>query len=97
MELRVTNALLTRLKTSTLFEYDDDGNDTQEEDARHDLIRRRNTRRLIEKRKQDSEAKNSFAALLDPLPLDRRLSNHHDFLEVQIFLMDLENMMVRRD
>ena len=27
----------------------------------------------------------------------RRLSNHHDFLAVQIFFMDLEDMVVRKD
>ncbi len=32
-----------------------------------------------------------------PLPVNRRLSNHHDFLAVKIFLMDLEEMAVRKD
>ena len=84
MESRVTNALLRRLKNSTLYDDDDDSNDTQEEDARRDLIRRRKTRRLIERRKQDSEAKKSFAAPSNPLPLNRRLSNRHDFLRFRI-------------
>ena len=97
METRVTNALLRRFKNSTISNDDDDINDTPEEAARHDLIRRRKTRRFIERRKHDSEAKDSFAAPLDHLPLDRRLSSHHDFLAVQIFLVDLEDMMVRKD
>jgi hypothetical protein len=57
--------------------------------AKKDLIRSRKTRRLIEKKKLDSEAKDSVSAPTDPLPANRRLSNHHDFLAVQIFLMDL--------
>jgi len=97
MESRVTNALLRRLKTCTLYDNDDDGNDTHEEDARHDLIRRSKTHRLVERRKQDSETKNSFAAPLNPLPLNRRLSNRHDFFEVQIVLVNLEDMVVRKD
>ncbi len=36
-------------------------------------------------------------ALSDPLPVNRRLVNHHDFLAAQIFLMDLEEMVVRKD
>ena len=89
-DARVSNALLKRLKTSTLFDDDDDGKNTPEEAARNDLIRRRKTRCLIERKKQDSEAKDSITAPPDPLPLNRRLSNHHDFLAVWIFLMDLE-------
>jgi hypothetical protein len=46
-DARVTNALLKRLKTSTLSDDADDGNNTPEEAAGNDLIRRRNTRRLI--------------------------------------------------
>jgi hypothetical protein len=55
-DARVTSAVLRRLKASTLSDDDDDGNDTPEEVARHDLIRRRKTRHLIERRKQESEA-----------------------------------------
>ena len=65
--------------------------------VKQDLIRRRKTRRLIEKKKLDSEAKDSVTAPADPLPANRRLSNHHDFLAVHIFLMDLEDMVVRKD
>jgi hypothetical protein len=81
-DARVTNALLKRLKTSTLFDDDDDGNNTPEEATRNDLIRRRRTRRLIERNKQDSEAKDSITSPPDPVPLNRRVSNHHDFLAV---------------
>jgi hypothetical protein len=96
-DARVSNALLKRLKTSTLFDDDDDGKNTPEEAARNDLIRRRKTRCLIERKKQDSEAKDSITAPSDPLPLNHRLSNHHDFLAVHIFLMDLEAMVARKD
>ena len=51
-DARVTSALLRRLKMSTFSDDDYDINDSPEEAARHDLIRRRKTRRLIEKRKQ---------------------------------------------
>ncbi len=76
---------------------DDEDNDTPEMTVRKDLIRRRKTRRLIEKKKLDSEAKDYVTAPADHLPANRRLSNHHDFLAVQIFLMDLEDMVVRKD
>ena len=46
----------------------------------------------IERKKQDSYAKDSITAPPDSLPLNRRLSNHHDFLAVQIFLMNLEDL-----
>jgi hypothetical protein len=65
--------------------------------AKKNLIRRRKTRRLIEKKKLDSEAKDSVTDPADTLPANRMLSNHHDFLAVQIFLMDLEDMVVRKD
>jgi hypothetical protein len=94
-DARATSELLRRLKISYLSDDYDDGNDTPEEADRKDLIRRCKTRRLIERRKQDSEADDSFTAPTDPLPLNRRLSNRHDFLTVQIFLMDLEDMVVR--
>ena len=44
-DARVTSALLRRLKTSTLPFDDDNGNDTPEEAARHDIIRRRKCRK----------------------------------------------------
>ena len=66
METRVANAMLRRFKNSNISDDDDDINDTLEEIDRHDLIRRRKTRRLIERRKQDLEAKDSFAAPSDP-------------------------------
>jgi hypothetical protein len=97
VETRVANALLRRFKKPIISDDDDDINDTPEEAARHNLIRRRKTRRLIERRKQDSEAKDSFAAPSDPLPLNRRFSNHHYFLAAQIFFMDSEDMAVHKD
>ena len=50
-DARVTIALPRRLKTSTLSDDDDDDNDTPEEAAKNDLIRRRKTRDLVERRK----------------------------------------------
>ena len=44
-DARVTSALLRRHKTSTLPFDDDNGNDTPEEAARHDIIRRRKCRK----------------------------------------------------
>jgi len=85
---RVTDALLRRLNVASISDGDED-NDTPEITARKDIIRRRKTRRLIEKKKIDSEAKDSVTAPAEPLPANRRLANHHDFLAVQIFLMDL--------
>ncbi len=64
--------------------------------AKKDLIRHRKARRLIEKKKIYLEAKDSVTAPVESLPANRKLSNHHDFLAVQIFLMDLENMVVRK-
>ena len=65
--------------------------------ASKNLIRRRKARRLIEKKKLDSEAKDSVTAPADPLPANRKLSNHYDFLAVLIFLMDLENIVVLKN
>jgi hypothetical protein len=72
-------------------------NDTPDEAAKKNLIRRRKNLRLIEKKKLDSEAKDSVMAPADSLPANRRLSNHHDFLSVLIFLMDLEELVVRKE
>ena len=93
----VTDALLRHLKSSSISDEDDEDNDTPKMTAKKNIIRRRKTRRLIEKKKLDSEAKDSVTAPADPLPANRKLSNHHDFLAVQIFLMDLEAMVVRKD
>jgi hypothetical protein len=96
-DFRVTDALLRRHNAASISDRDDEDNDTPEITARKDIIRRRKTRRLVEKKKIDSEAKDSVTAPVEPLPANRRLSNHHDFLAVQIFLMDLEDMVVRKD
>ena len=85
------------LIAASISDGDDEDNDTPEITARTDLIRRRKTRRLIEKKKIDSEAEDSVTAPAEPLPANRRLINHHDFLAVQIFLMDLEDRVVRKD
>jgi hypothetical protein len=65
-DARVTNALLKRLKTPTLSNDDADGNTTPEEAARNNLIRQRKTRRLNERKKQHSKAKDSITAPRDP-------------------------------
>ncbi len=96
-ETLVTNELLWRLKSSSLSDHDSECNDTPEEFAKKDLIRLRKNRHLIEQKKQHSEAKISVMASSDPFPINRRLSNHHDFLAVQIFLMDIKKMVVRKD
>jgi hypothetical protein len=96
-DARVTDALLRRLNDASISDGDDEDNDTPEITARKDFNRHRKTRRLIDKKKIDSEAKDSVTTPTEPLPANRRLSNHHDFLAVQIFLMDLEDMVVRKD
>ncbi len=93
----VTNELLRCLKASSLSDDDDENNATPEELAKKFEICRRKNRRRIEQKKRNSEAKDSVMAPSDPLSINRRLSNHHDFLAVQIFLMDLEEMVVRKD
>jgi hypothetical protein len=94
-EERVAKALRRRLVSSS--DDDDEMNDTPAEAAKRSLIRRRKNARLIEKKKLDSEAKDSVMAPSDSLPANRRLSNHHDFLSVLIFLMDLEELVVRKE
>ena len=97
-EARVTNELLRRLKSSILSDDDDESNDTPEEAAKINSSAGARNRRLIEKKKQDSdEAKDSVMALMDPLPPIRRLSEHHDFLAVRLFLLDLEEIVVRKE
>ncbi len=86
----MTDALLRRLNSASLSDGDDEDNDKYEMTARKDIISRRKTGSLIEKKKLDSEAKDSVTAPAEPLPANRRLSNHHNFFAVHIFLMDLE-------
>ncbi len=93
----VINELLLRLKASFLSNDDDESNATPEELANKFEIRQRKTRRLIEEKKRNSEPKDSVMAPSDLLHIHRRLSYYHDFLAVQIFLMDLEGMVVRKD
>jgi hypothetical protein len=95
-DARVTDALLRCLNVAFISDGDDEDNDTPEIPTRKDIIRRRNTRRLIEKKKIDSKAKGSVTAPAELLPANRRLANHHDFLAVQIFLMDVENMVIHK-
>ncbi len=93
----VTNSLLRRLKAAALSDDDDENNDTPADVAKRDLIRKHKTRCLPEKKKQESEARNSMMAPSEPLPTNRRLSNHHDFLGVLLWLRDIEELVVRND
>jgi hypothetical protein len=93
----ITEALLRSLKKTSISDDEDEAGDTFEVRTNKNLIRRRKNLRLIEKKKQEGEAKDSVAAPSDPLPLNRRLHNHHDFLALQMFLMDIEDQVVRKD
>ena len=93
----LTEALLRRLKKASISDDEDEAGDTFEIRANKNLIRRRKNLRLIEKKKQEGEARDSVTAPSDPLPLNRRLHNHHDFLALQMFLMDVEDQVVRKD
>jgi hypothetical protein len=95
VEERVAKAMRRRLVSSS--DDDDEMNDTPAEASKKNLIRRRKNLRLIGKKKLDSEAKDSVMAPSDSLPANRRLSNHRDFLLVLIFLMDLEELAVRKE
>jgi hypothetical protein len=95
VEERVAKALRRRHVSSS--DDDDEMNDTPVEAAKKNLIRRRKNLRLIEKKKLDSEAKDSVMAPSDSLPANRRLSYHHDFLSVLIFLKNLEELVVRKE
>ena len=92
----ITEALLRNLKKASISDDEDEAGDTCEVRASKTLIRRRKNLRLIEKKKQEGEAKDSVTAPSDPLPMNRRLHNHHDFL-LQMFLMDIEDQVVRKD
>jgi hypothetical protein len=88
----IIEALLRRLKKASISDDEDEAGDTFEIRANKNLIRRRKNLRLIEKKKQEGEAKDSVTAPSDPLPMNRRLHNHHDFLiALQMFLMDIED------
>ncbi len=93
----ITAALLRRLKTTSISDDEDEAGDSSDMISKKHIIRRRKNLRLIEKKKQEGEAKDSVTTPSDTLPPNRRLSNHHDFLSVQMILMDLEEMVVRKD
>ncbi len=84
----IIEALLRRLKKASISDDDDEAGDTPEMTANKHVIRRRKNLRLSGKKKQDGEAKDSVTAPSDSLPQNRKLFNHHDFLSVQMFLMD---------
>ena len=89
--------LLRRLKKSSISDDEDEAGDTFEIRDNKNLIRWHKNLRLIEKKKQEGEAKDSVAAPSDPLLMNRRLHNHHDFLSLQMFLMDVEDQVVHKD
>ena len=93
----ITEALIRHLKTTSISDDEDEAGATPDEIAKKHTRRARKNLRLIERKKQQGEAKDSVTAPSDDLPPNRRLSNHHDFLSVQMFLMDLEEMVVRKD
>jgi hypothetical protein len=93
----ITEALLRSLKKASISNDEDEAGDTFKIRASKNLIRRRKNLRLIEKKKQEGEAKDSVTAPSDPLPLNRKLHNHHDLLALQMFLMDIEDQVVRKD
>jgi hypothetical protein len=76
----LSSELLRRLKTSSLSADDGDDINPSEETARNDLIRGRKTRCLIERKKQDSEANDSFTVPTNPLPLTTKLLSVTTFL-----------------
>ncbi len=47
-------------------------------------IRLRKNLRLIDKKKQEGEAKDRFTAPSEPLASNHRLHDHHDFLALQM-------------
>ena len=93
----ITEALLRNLKKASISDDEDEAGDTSEMIANKNLIRRRKNLRLVEKKKQEGEAKDSVTAPSDPLPINRRLHNHHDFLALQMFLIDIEDQVVGKD
>jgi transcription initiation factor TFIIIB Brf1 subunit/transcription initiation factor TFIIB len=95
-DVRATKALLRRLHSTYISDDNDEVNDKLAEAANRELIRRRKTRRNIERKKADAEAKDIVMTLSESIPNNRKLSNHHDFHAVLIFLMDIENMVQRK-
>jgi hypothetical protein len=71
--------------------------DSPAEADKRDRIRKRKNLRLIERKKLDAEAKDAVMAPSDSLPPKRQLGDHYDFLAVLIFLMDLEEMVLRKE
>ena len=65
----ITEALLRSLKKASISNDEDEAGDTFKIRASKNLIRRRKNLRLIEKKKQEGEAKDSVTAPSDPLPL----------------------------
>jgi hypothetical protein len=61
----ITEALLRRLKKTSISDDEDEAGDTFEMRANKNLIRRRKNLRLIEKKKQEGEAKNSLRSASD--------------------------------
>ena len=93
----VAKALLRRLESTYISGDDDEVNDDPAEAAKRELIRRRKTRRNIERKKANAEAKVNVMAPSESFPNIRKLSDHHDFLAVIICHMDIADMVLRKE
>ena len=92
-----TKALLLRLEKASISDDEEDPNDTLAERADKNRIRIRKNQRLIDKKKQEGEAKDMRSAPSEPLALNHRLHDHHDFLALQMFFMNVEEAVSRKD
>ncbi len=96
---RVTKALLRCLEGTSLSDDEEEleFDDTPEEAVERRAKSLRKTRRLITKKMAENEAKDCVMAPTESLPANRRLSNHHDYLVVQLWLKDVEEMVLRKE
>ena len=92
-----TKALLLRLEKASISDDEEDPNDTLAERADKNRIRIRKNQRLIDKKKQEGEAKDMRSAPSEPLALNHRLHDHHDFFALQMFFMNVEEAVSRKD
>jgi hypothetical protein len=89
--------MLRCINSTYISDDDDEVNDKPAEAAKRELIRRHETRRSTERKKADTEAKDSVVAPSESFSNNRKLSNHHDCFAVMIFLMDIEDMVQRKE
>ena len=93
----VTKALLLRLEKASISDDEENPNDTLAERADKNRIRIRKNQRLIDKKKQEGEARDRFTAPSEPLAVNHRLHDHHDFLALHMFFMNVEEAVSRKD